>query len=115
MTVVREDYEEFDLPATSVVAAIKQVLNVGQRKYTYRSTEIGPDGTCFETVVTPNVWPLLLKTRMSITVKSPKPAMTMVTVRTQSQRMISGDVFNFYRGYIRDLLRSLRLALPTAE
>jgi len=114
MTVVRQNSEEFYVPETSVANAIEHVLNVGQRTYTYQKTKIEDDQTYFETVITPNLWPLLLTTRMSISIEMISANATLVTVRTESQRMIHGDIFNCYRGYVRDLFHSLRDAIQNA-
>jgi hypothetical protein len=114
MTVIRENSEEFDSTLPSVVDALEHMLSVGQGSYTYKHTESEIDPTRFKTVVTPKLWPLLLTTRMTISVESRQPAVTVVSVRTQSQWYIFGDIANFYRGYIHDLFESLQRSLGQA-
>ena len=114
MTVIREKSEKFNSTLPSVVDALEHILRVGQGTYKYEHTESESDPTRFKTVVTPKLWPLLLTTRMTISIESRQPAVTIVSVRTQSQRYIFGDTANFYRGYIHDFFESLQRSLGGA-
>ena len=102
MTVVREQQRVFAAPCDLVVAAMRRVLGEGRA---YELVEEDPHGT-FEVVYRPRI-PLVLSTPIAIKAESLGDA-TAVTVRTRSQSLILGDVFNFYDRYIQAFFDSLR-------
>lgn len=111
MTVIREKSEEFESTSRTVVEALEHILRVGQGRYEYQRTEFENGSTRFKTVVTPKRWPPLLSTQMIISIESLEPSVTVVSVRTQSQWYIFGDIADFYGGYIRDVFESLQRSL----
>jgi len=109
MTVKRELTELFDAPLPQVTQAIHVVLEKGQANYKYRETAASDGGTKIETKISP-LHSRFLSTTMIIELIS-DGARSRITARTKSQWYIFGDVFDFYRGYIRDLLWSVQQEL----
>jgi hypothetical protein len=110
MTVVRERAEVFQAPPEKVVAAVRSTLAGGHASYRYQNTAEENDYFLFHTEVRPNWWPLLLSTELAIRL-IPLDSLTKVVVQTRSQSFLFGDVFDCYRGYIRDILGALRSRL----
>ena len=106
MTVERQKSKKFQAPYSRVLGGLRKVLAEGQQTYSYQGTVEGQDGMRITTTVRPRLWPLLLSTRLSIDL-DPDSAGTRVSVQTRSQWFIIGDVFDMYRGYIRDLLEAV--------
>ena len=86
-----------------VANTLAAILNEGQSAYQYRDSQFSESGMSIATVVRPNWW-LLLSTAMYIDIESREANLSVVTVRTKSQWFILGDIFNFYRGYLNDVL-----------
>jgi len=107
VTVVRQSSEKFDASPGHLLGSILTILKTGQQKYSYVDTEVDRGSGKIHTRIRPNLWPLLLSTRLDIQIQGGDMT-SSVKVRTRSQWFILGDVFNFYRSYIRDLLNSLR-------
>jgi hypothetical protein len=97
-----------------VAEAVRSVLADGQATYTYQEVVEADDGSTFHTVITPLAWPLILSTRMIITLY-PDGSETEVLVATRSQWFILGDIFDFYGGYIRDMLSAISRNLGAAQ
>ena len=108
MTIERVASEEFNATAVSVAEALVVILDQGQPTYQYRDCEFSDSGMTIATVIRPNWWPLLMSTRLYIQVEPRDVNLTVVTAHTKSQWFIMGDVFNFYLGYLNDMLGSLR-------
>ncbi len=109
VTVRRKHSNEFLRPSAEVATALRAVLREGQVDYSYSDTVEADDALHFRTVITPkNVF--LLTTRLMITLEATESG-TNVFVQTESQGFLFGDIFNFYGGYIKDMLWSIRLHL----
>ena len=105
MTVHRERVEIFDMPPAEVALAVRSVLS---RCPPYvRMTET-LKATTFKTNVKPKWW--LLGTDMTVELHLITTG-TKVVAATKSQSFITGDVFQFYDGYLSDFLREVRLGL----
>jgi hypothetical protein len=109
MTVKREQTELFDAPLSRVAQAVRTVLERGQANYRYRETAIIGDGMKIETKIVP-LHPRFLSTKMVIELNS-EGSHGRISIQTHSQWYIMGDIFDMYRGYIRDLLWSVRQEL----
>jgi hypothetical protein len=107
MTVKRQDSEDFDASPEQLLGDIVRILEKGQKRYSYIDTEVDSESGEIHSRIKPNWWPLLLSTGLNIKVERSDTAASVV-VSTRSQWFIWGDVANFYRGYIKDLLTSLR-------
>jgi len=107
MTVVRQNSEKFDTSPEHLLDCLLTILKTGQQKYSYVDAEVDRDSGKIHTRIRPNLWPLLLSTRLDIQIQGGDMTSNVI-VRTRSQWFILGDVFNFYRSYIKDLLNSLR-------
>jgi hypothetical protein len=110
MTVEREHAEKFRASFSSVLDAIREVLAEGHPSHSYEDTVEAESGRRITTTVKPWQWPLFLTTAMSIDL-DPDDTSTRVTVRLRSQWFLIGDIFNFYGGYIRDLLQAVHTKL----
>jgi hypothetical protein len=110
MTVRREQTHVIQEPYSKVTEAIRSVLSQGIEDYSYRHTVEADDHLVFNTVIRPSSWPLMLATKMAISLE-PEELQTKVTVRTRSQWFLLGDFFDFYRGYIYDFLEAIRRRL----
>ena len=107
MTVERQDSEQFDASRKQLLGSILGILKSGQQKYSYVDTEVDSDAGEVHTRIKPNYWPLFLSTGLGIQIEGGDTA-SRVVVKTRSQWFIWGDVFDFYNGYIKDMLSSLR-------
>ncbi|MBA6391890.1 hypothetical protein H4J38_14035 [Colwellia sp. BRX10-3] len=106
MTVKREIAESFEIPVQEISGYIKTILSEKKRFYSYTQiTQITED--CFDTVIKPIGWPLILSTKMTITFYK-NEELTEVLVRTTSKKMVFHDLFNMYNGYINNFLGRLR-------
>ena len=114
MTVERQDSAQFGASREQLFGSILRVLKSGQRTYRYVDTEIDKDSGNVHTRVKPNWWPILLSTRLDIRVEGDDTASSVV-VRTRSQWFLIGDIFDFYGGYIRDMLSSLRSEMAAEQ
>jgi len=112
MTVKRQQKEEFHTPVELVINATQAVLAEGGSSYRYDKPVFDRDNKCFKAVIMPSLWPLLLSTKISITVIPEKTA-TAVIVETCSQWFILGDISNFYNRYVADFLSALNQTLET--
>ncbi len=109
MTVERHDTRDFDAELPRVVSALREVLSEGQSWHRYTELQ-ETDGGVFEARIRPLFWPLVLSTGITITLHD-KGSRTTVALETRSQWYIFGDVFNMYRGYIKDIFSSLESKL----
>jgi hypothetical protein len=105
MAVTRQTYEHYKVAHLAVINAVREIL---AQYPPYRDTVEIEEGVVFRTNVKPNWW--LLGTEMIIEVRSSSND-TQVSVRTESQWFITGDIFNFYNRYIRDFLEKLQSAV----
>jgi hypothetical protein len=106
MTVRRSDAATFPFPPDHVAAAVRAALASRRPEYAYVDVDERTPGTQWTARVKPNVWPLNLSTRLDVSCV-PAPDGSRVRVETTSQWYILGDVKDYYRGYVRDLLGSV--------
>jgi len=106
MTVLRENAEIFNVPAEEITSVIHSTLEAGQPSYQYTAIE-REDKFAISAVIKPNLWPLILSTKLAIQVL-PEGSQSKVVAQTRSQWFILADVFGLYDGYIADFLRELR-------
>lgn len=105
MTVRRSDTATFGVPPDHIADIILSVL--AKDRPSYRYTDVVEHSQLhWTTRIKPIGWPLLLSTHVDVHCVGTDGG-SRVTVRTRSQFYIMGDVFNFYRGYIRDLLAAI--------
>lgn len=102
MTVQRNSDDYFNTPFTVLARAVRTVL---RRCPPYFDTVEKEIDTLFKTNVKPGWW--LAGTEMSIELK-PSSGGTEVSVKTQSQVLVRGDIFGFYKRFIRSFLKDLR-------
>src|SRR5947209_2912549 len=105
MTVHRHSNDYFDAAPPEVANAVRSVL--AQRPPYLNPNELEKDAV-FKTNVRPSWW--LAGTDMIIRL-TPLSGGTQVFARTESQKYIFGDIFNFYNRYIQDLLVDIRTEL----
>lgn len=106
MTLLRENAEIFNVTAEEIASIIHSTLEEGQPSYKYTAIE-REDKLAVWAVIKPNLWPLILSTKLTIQVL-PEGSQSKVVVQTRSQWFILADVFGLYDGYIADFLRELR-------
>ena len=111
----REQSEVFFVNSERVIEAVRTALSERQRGYKYVHIVESIEQGRFDAVILPTSWPLLLSTRITITIDPTDghatADQTKVVVRTTPQPYIAGDVFDFYGGYIRDILSAVRAKL----
>jgi hypothetical protein len=107
LTVERNQKKEFLVSLDYMINLVRKVLSEKQGSYTYIKTVEGKDGTSFSTVIKPNLYPLLLSTRLYIEITKAGDDRTAVEVKTKSQWFITGDIFNCYNRYIRKFLMQI--------
>src|SRR5882672_10967500 len=106
VSVTREKSELLDADLAKVAEAVRDALARGQPSYDYQMTCESDDHREFRAVIRPHAW-LMLSTRLLIQVH-PEVSQTRIVARTLSQAFIMGDVFDYYRGYLRDVLATIR-------
>lgn len=104
MTVRRDNSTVVKLDAFAASRIVEQVLTAGQRDYSYINTVFSESRTSVTTTIRPNCWPLYLSTRFSIDIEKLDDDRSTISARTESQRFLLGDVFNFYGRYLNDFL-----------
>jgi hypothetical protein len=122
MTVRREQSEVFKAPSAKVIGAIRSALADKLDTCSFKHTVEAEDHLVFNTVARPSWWPLVLETKMNISLE-PGESQTKVTVRIRSQWFLLGDAFDYYGGYIYDILKAIRrrvegeakLSVPATE
>jgi len=102
MTVRRSDSVTFSATRDRVAAAVRDALASGRPEYKYIDIQEHADACKWTARIKP-AWPLLLSTQLAVSCTLTADG-SRVSVETKSQPYIFGDVMNFYRGYIRDLL-----------
>ncbi len=115
MTVRREASTVVRLDPLGVSRIVAQVLADGQRDYSYIDTTFSESQTSATTTIRPNCWPWYLSTRFSIDIEKLDDQRSTVRARTESQRFLLGDVFNFYGGYLSDFLLAVHESIARAK
>lgn len=110
MTVIRESKKIFSSPFDKIFAQLQKILRNGQKGYSYADASISSDQRTIYTKIKPNTWPLMLSTKLKIVIEENATGCS-VMASTKSQRLIFGDVFNFYNRYLNDLMKSLEIKL----
>jgi hypothetical protein len=105
MAIHRSKVAYFSGAERDVVTAVRKVLNSSP---TYENTLELEGRRRFQTNVKPNV--LFLSTPMSVTIHTVNGEV-VVTVETQSQAWVMGDIFDMYNRYINNFLRELNVAV----
>lgn len=105
MKVRRHSDDYFDAAPSAVARAVRTVL---VRRPPYTHTSEREKDAVFQTNVKPRWWPI--GTEMTIQLQ-PSSGGTQVSVKTESQLFIMGDIFDYYSRYIREFLRDLRTEL----
>ena len=115
LSAEREQSEVFFVNLERVSCAIRAALSERQRGYKFVHIIESTEQRKFDATILPTIWPLLLSTRISVTIAPTDGDATAdqikVIVHTTPQPYITGDVFDFYGGYIRDILRAIRAKL----
>lgn len=106
VSVTREKSEVLDADPAKVIEAVRVALARGQASYDYKLTCESDDHLEFRAVIRPRSW-LMLSTRLLIQIH-PEASQTRIVARTISQAFIMGDIFDYYRGYLRDVLVTIR-------
>jgi hypothetical protein len=109
MTVRREKTIHFSSHPEAVRAAIDAVLS-NERKYRLKHHH----DDVWTIRVHPVGWPLVLSTRLDIGLTQAVPTGAIVSLSTTSQRLIVGDIFGMYNGYLNDLTTALKAQLTAA-
>lgn len=105
VTVRRSDTATFGVPPDHTADIIRGVLAKNRPSYRYTNVVESPEHHWTARIM-PDGWPLLLSTRIDVHCVGVDGG-SRVTIRTLSQFFIMGDVFNFYRRYIRDVLAAI--------
>ncbi|MCP4598644.1 hypothetical protein [Neptuniibacter sp.] len=110
MTVKRQDSETFKTSKENIWTILDEILDDGQKAYSYINTRIIQHDDTIHTTIEHDYSPFTLSTQLKITIQD-KGDSTVVTAYTTSQWFIIGDIFNYYRKYIRDLFRSIEIKI----
>ncbi len=113
MTVRRSHTGTYAPPPDRIAAIIRDVLAKGRPSYKYTNVVESPAHQ-WTARIRPVWWPVLLSTRIHIQCVEANGG-SSVTVNTVSQFYIMGDVFDFYRRYIHDLLTAIDEAAEAAS
>ena len=111
LSAEREQSEVFFVNSERVIDAARAALSERQRGYKFANIVMSTEQRRLDAVIFPTLWPLLLSTRITITIAPTEGRatadQTKVVVHTTPQPYILGDVFDLYGGYIRDILRAI--------
>jgi tyrosine-protein phosphatase YwqE len=105
MTVRRKKEKVFAGNRTELSQSIRKILG---RNSSYQNSVEKVKDSVFKTYVKPNF--LMLGTDMFITLRDTDKG-TIVTIETQSQMLIQGDIFDYYNRYIDDFFREMEREL----
>jgi len=108
MTVRRNVTESIALSKQEVLFRIEHILKSGHRSYSYQKITADTSKDMFQMRIMPNLWPLILSTEMKVEIEAQGNALCTLNVSTTSQKFIFGDRGDYYSGYIRDFLKSLK-------
>jgi hypothetical protein len=106
MTVRRQDIKSFAVSKEQMKVRVLRVLGEKCAKYSYVNINVSEDGSEINVRIKPKLWPLILSTKIFIKLCG-EDTNCSVEISTCSQWYISGDCFNCYTGYIKDLFDKL--------
>jgi hypothetical protein len=109
VSVIREQVLVVDADCAAVANAVRAALARGQASYDFKMPNESEDHLDFCAVITPHTW-LMLTTRLLIELH-PEASKTKIVARTISQAFIMGDIFDYYRKYLRDVLTTIQVLL----